>query len=324
MNPLVEITHGRTNPLVDPALSIWSWEIPVYLFLGGLAAGLLVLPSLLELWRGQRPKSVALRWAPLLALVLLSGGMVALFLDLEHKLYVWRFYLAFKPTSPMSWGSWILLLVYPVGVVVWLSSLTQDERARLTNLAPVRWLRLGGLLRYISERGDAQRRGWLLAALVSGVGLGLYTGLLLGTMAARPAWSTALLGPLFLTSGLSTGAALLLLMRLDDGERHTLVRWDVAAIVTELVLLAVILVSFASGDRTAQLAGTQLLGGAWSSAFWALVVGVGLAVPLGMELLELRRHLRWSALTPVLILVGGLSLRWILLSAGQGAGFGSL
>ncbi len=50
---------------------------------------------------------------PGLSLVLLSLGMLALFLDLEHKLYVWRLYTTFEPLSPMSWGAWILVLVYP-------------------------------------------------------------------------------------------------------------------------------------------------------------------------------------------------------------------
>ena len=59
---------------------------------------------------------------------------------------------------------------------------------------------------------------WLLAAparisalawanIVLGVGLGIYTGILLNTMVARPLWNSAILGPLFLVSGLSAGAA---------------------------------------------------------------------------------------------------------------------
>ena len=45
---------------------------------------------------------------------MLNLGMGALFLDLAHKLYVYRVYMAFEPTSPMSWGSWVLILVFPV------------------------------------------------------------------------------------------------------------------------------------------------------------------------------------------------------------------
>ena len=72
------------------------------------------------LWRGRRnPRShptfsLASSGLFMLGLATISLGMLALFLDLEHKLYVWRLYLTMKPWSPMSWGSWILLLVYPV------------------------------------------------------------------------------------------------------------------------------------------------------------------------------------------------------------------
>jgi protein NrfD len=44
---------------------------------------------------------------------------------------------------------------------------------------------------------------------VLGVALGIYTGILLNTMVARPLWNSAILGPLFLVSGLSAGAAVM-------------------------------------------------------------------------------------------------------------------
>ena len=34
------------NAKIDPALAIWSWEIPVYLFLGGMTAGVMILAAL--------------------------------------------------------------------------------------------------------------------------------------------------------------------------------------------------------------------------------------------------------------------------------------
>ena len=37
----------------------------------------------------------------------------------------------------------------------------------------------------------------------------IYTGILLNTMVARPLWNSAILGPLFLVSGLSAGAAVM-------------------------------------------------------------------------------------------------------------------
>ena len=61
----------------------------------------------------QREALVCCTIGPLIGLVFLSLACSSLFLDLSHKLYVWRLYTTFQITSPMSWGSWILLLVYP-------------------------------------------------------------------------------------------------------------------------------------------------------------------------------------------------------------------
>ena len=37
---------GRMNHLIDPQLNIWHWQIPLYLFLGGMAAGILCIAAL--------------------------------------------------------------------------------------------------------------------------------------------------------------------------------------------------------------------------------------------------------------------------------------
>ena len=117
-----ELDLSRHSPVLDPALHVWGWEIPVYLFLGGMAAGVMILAALLHRRGGER--SAAARWLPFLAPALVTVGMGALFLDLSHKLYVWRFYLAFRWTSPMSWGAWILVVVYPVTLLFGLASST--------------------------------------------------------------------------------------------------------------------------------------------------------------------------------------------------------
>ena len=125
MNPtLVEVVTHRANAHIDPSLHIWGWEVPVYLFLGGVVAGVMVLTAALALRRGDRPASAALRWMPLVGVVALSLGMGALFLDLEYKRHVYRFYTSFEWTSPMSWGSWILLLVYPALLLFTVGNLT--------------------------------------------------------------------------------------------------------------------------------------------------------------------------------------------------------
>jgi len=315
---LLETVTTRANAQIDPSLHVWGWEITVYLFLGGIVAGIFILSAALELASGARPRSRALLTAPFAALGLLSLGMFALWLDLAHRLWAWRFYAVLRPTSPMSWGAWILCLVYPVGLLFGLGSLDAGKRDVHRKWVP-------GFLRStfdaLSEFADARRHGILVAAVAVGVGLGLYTGLLLGTMPSRLAWNSAVLGPLFLASGVSTGAATLLLLRLDDAERKTLVRWDAIAIGAELVLIVLLLLGWATSGEAGRFAARSFLGGPYTAVFWSLVVVAGLLVPLAMEFLESRRHLRFLALVPVLILAGGLALRWILLAAGQASSF---
>ena len=97
---MLDITTTRHNPLVDPVLSVWSWEIPVYLFFGGMIAGMMILAgiNMLKLLKGERPESFYSVQTPILGFVLMNLGMGALFLDLAHKLYVYRVYMAFEPT----------------------------------------------------------------------------------------------------------------------------------------------------------------------------------------------------------------------------------
>jgi formate-dependent nitrite reductase membrane component NrfD len=318
---VLEVLHGRHNHLIDPSLHIWEWQIPVYLFLGGLAAGLLILAAGLELRRGAPPRAAAVRFAPLAAAAILSLGMLALFLDLEYKLHVYRFYLAFEPTSPMSWGSWILILVYPAAILMGLGSLTGDERTRASSFGLLRPFR-GAIERAVAF-SVRRRRPILWSSIAVGAALGAYTGLLLGTLAARPQWNTAILGPLFLASGMSTGAALLLLLGAGD-DAPTLLRWDMILIGAELALIVLMILDLATGSEAQQMAAGQLLGGTWTAVFWSLVVVTGLLVPFAMETAEIKRHLRPTVVAPLLILIGGLSLRWILLVAGQASTFGLL
>lgn len=311
----VEIESGRNNLGVDPVLHIWGWEVPVYLFLGGLVAGLFVLSAGLELWSGKTPRSSAIKLAPFGALVLISLGMGALFLDLAHKLYVWRFYLAFKPTSPMSWGAWILLLVYPLGLLQGLGATSGGFQD---------WLRgTGRIGAWLVDLASA-RRTVLWGSVVVGTGLGVYTGILLGIAPARILWNSAVLGPLFLVSGLSTGAALLLLFPLDHAERDLIARFDAGAIVVELALIGLFLLGLVGGGEPQHLAAEALLGGEYTAAFWSLVVLLGLVTPLALEGIEMKTHRTFTRLAPLLVLIGGFCLRYILVAAGQHVSFAQL
>jgi formate-dependent nitrite reductase membrane component NrfD len=310
-----EITTTRDNPLIDPVLHVWHAEVAVYLFLGGLVAGLMVITGL-WLLRPSHARSRALGLVPWAAPLLLSVGMFFLWLDLEHPFNAFRFYLAFRPTSPMSWGAWILLAIYPASVLLAWITTPPDMRSGVVARLP--------LGRHVARIGDwASRRTRTIAItnVVLGAALGIYTGVLLGTLQARPLWNSAVLGPLFLVSGLSTSVAFLLLYRLDASERITLGRTDMALIAVELALIAIWLIGLASGGAATRAAATVLLGGPYTAAFWTLVVVLGLLVPLAGEWLEHRHGLVPGRFAAVLVLIGGFALRWIIVYAGQHAGW---
>lgn len=293
----------------------WEWQIPLYLFLGGIAAGLMVLIAVRYLVDPQDVRSRVFRHLAWLSPLLLSLGMFALWLDLEKRWQVMRFYLAFRPTAPMSWGAWILLAVYPFVVLFALSELPESSRARM----PVRLRRLAEW----AEAPAVKRRIAIGTALV-GVALGVYTGILLSAISARPLWSSSVLGPLFLTSGLSTAAGTMLLFRISAWERKALSRIDTGLLGLEIVLLGIFLLTLVTGGSAARQAGALLLGGPYTASFFTIVVIAGLAVPLLVEGREMLGHHGSRWLVPALILVGGFALRWILVAAGQTSGWHTL
>ena len=311
-----EITNTRHNHLIDPTMHVWGWEIPLYLFLGGLVAGIMIFAGLRMLREEREKPSLALSLLPWTAPVAISLGMFFLWLDLEHPFNAWRFYLAFKITSPMSWGAWILVGVYPVSILLaWVNT---PESLKV----PVaRWIGASSMLGKLDTWSRESRR--LLGGLNIGMGaaLGIYTGVLLGTMAARPLWNSALLGPLFLVSGLSTGAAFMLLFGLSERERLFLGRADMGLISAELILLFLWMIGLATGGSSSQGALAMIFGGPYTAAFWTLVVALGLLAPLLGEALELKHGAVPGKGTAILVLLGGFALRWILVFAGQHSGW---
>lgn len=307
-----EITTTRANPLVDPAVHVWHAEVPIYLFLGGLVAGLMILTGGWYLLRG-RPVSRALALLPWTAPLLLTVGMLFLWLDLENRWNAWRFYLTWQPTSPMSWGSWILLAVYPVSLLMaWVTTPDETRAAILERLPFGRALmeRAGG---WATARAGAL--SW--ASLGFGAALGVYTGVLLGTMAARPLWNSAILGPLFLASGVSSAAAFVLLYRVSDDERLAIGRLDMGVMLVEAMLLGLWLVALGTGSASSRAAAALLFGGVYGAAFWTLVVAMGLVTPMVAEWIEARHGLVPGRIPAVLVLLGGFALRWIVVYAGQ-------
>ncbi len=330
------ITSGRLNPLIDPVLNVWHWEIPAYLFLGGLSAGLLFFASLYTIMNKEKEYSTAVKIAPIIAPIAIALGLIALMLDLKHPLYSWQLYTTIRLESPMSWGAWTLMAVMPLSVAwvaIYLDQVFPKVDRRPNIILKVlfmvirlkdeedenginweykyKWMR--DLKNWIFK--NRVTMAWILMPLA--IILGVYTGILLSAFNARPLWNTSLLGPLFLVSGISTAAATIMWLTESKEERVLFSRIDLVMIIVELFFIVHLFMGFLASSEVQIEAAGLFLGGHFTAPFWGLVVVMGLIVPGILEALELKGFHVPVAVPAALILIGGAIFRIIMVEAGQ-------
>jgi len=302
------IVSGRMNYMVDPNLHIWHWQIPLYLFLGGMAAGILCIAALYFIRGREKDYKTAVRITPFLAPVLLVFGLLALFIDLRHKLFFWQLYTNIRLQSPMSWGAWTLMVITPVSFI-WCA-------LHIREIFPnwdwkFKWLIL------LEEFFNKYKKALAWIMLIYGIILGIYTGILLSAFNARPLWNTSILGPLFLASGLSAGAAATLLLSKDKEERKQFARIDLVIIGIELFLIIHMFMGFLASTQVQIDAANLFLGGPYTTSFWIFVILLGMLVPALLEVMELRKFHIPAIVPAVLVIFGSFMLRFIIVYAGQ-------
>ncbi len=305
---MLEITTTRHNHLIDPVLHAWSWEIPIYLFLGGLVAGMMLISGYFLFKERVSEENCSCFYLPIISMILLSAGMFALFLDLEHKLYVWRLYTTFQITSPMSWGAWILILVYPALIANILLRPPKFLVDKFSFLKDVQQ-------KLIGNRWTVKNIG-VINMLLGGM-VGMYTGILLSSLGARPLWSTSILWLLFLVSGLSGAAAFVHLIAKNVYERELLAKSDNAFLIIELFVIAMMLIGLLTSSKSHMAAAHLLLSGSFASIFWIFVIALGIVIPLYIQLLAVNHRIKHTPIAPIMVILGGLILRFVIVAAGQ-------
>ena len=189
----------------------WTWYILFYFFFAGLSGGSYVIASLFRL-RGEPADQPAARLGYYVSFAALLPCPVMLILDLGSPLRFWHMLwnttpgdtgLVFKWWSPMSVGAWALLVFGAFATVSFVEALVRDERLRFP------------LVRLLDGTFGKVFVG---VGAIFGLFVAGYTGVLLA-VSNQPVWSdTWALGGLFLASGLSGSAALLLfLLRYRSG-----------------------------------------------------------------------------------------------------------
>ncbi len=194
MKPRVSDVEASRQPgalLTDPTYydrpvikkSVWSWDIPAYYYVGGATGGSMVLGAAATMLDREELSNIVLH-SRIIGVIGATASSVLLIHDLGMPSRFLNMLRVFRPTSPMSVGSWIL---------VTFSSLT--GLSLITELGPP-WLR---------RLGD-------FAAVTAGVfGLGLagYTGVLVSHTTV-PLWQRPhrLMPVLFLSSAVTSAASL--------------------------------------------------------------------------------------------------------------------
>jgi len=305
---MFEITTTRHNHLIDPTLHIWQWQIPVYLFLGGLVAGMMIISGYFLFKERHLEKNCSCLYLPYISFIVLSLGMFALFLDLEYKIHVWRLYTAFKVASPMSWGAWILILIYPALFANMLINLPKKLLEKIPKLEEYS--------NRIRVHKWAVKNIGVVNMILGGM-VGMYTGILLSSLGARPLWSSSVLWLLFLVSGLSGAAAFVHLIAKNVYERELLAKSDNAFLIVELFVIVMMIIGLMTSSKAHMEAVMLLLSGPYAAVFWVLVIGVGIVIPLFIQLLAVNHKIKHTPLAPILVIIGGLILRFVIVYAGQ-------
>ena len=293
----------------------WQWYIVLYFFIGGLAGGCFFLASLIDQFGRTVDRPIArLGYYVAFPAVLLSGLLLTI--DLNRPLRFWHMLIErntlqpmFKAYSPMSVGSWALLIFGFFSFLAFMAALAEEgDRVRSPLLRRLQWKPFCSLL-------PPSLAGKIVAFLggLAGLFIAGYTGVLLA-VTNRPIWSdTPLLGMLFIISAASTSAALLMLL----GERYgwrglpgiaALQRMDGIVLVLELLAIVALMISLGPVLR------------AWLNAWgvlWIVVIAVGVVAPLVLSWRHRGvRHAR-LATTATLVLVGGFLLRVVIIFSSE-------
>ncbi|MDZ4339162.1 MAG: NrfD/PsrC family molybdoenzyme membrane anchor subunit [candidate division NC10 bacterium] len=315
--------------LLEPILlSTHKWSatphVPLYLFFGGLAAGIFIVAAICDLVSTRLPRFEAVaRVGGYLAFPMAAIGGLFLTLHLgkpERGILFPIFFTNFE--SVMVIGGWILAAFLAVSagyLALWYFGI--------------------------------ERRGRMVVAIVGiplAIALGAYTGFLLsGTIpfvgeknVFIPLWNEKYLPLMFLNSGITTGIALAgvatlvatriawppAAIRLEDRDRANVIRWLTVCMGIAILVESFELYSFLSylsqqePIKGGKLVVHLLTQGDLAPWFWGGVVGVALALPFLLAAASLLTKKPIPALAYSyfgLALIGGMILRFVIVWGGE-------
>jgi formate-dependent nitrite reductase membrane component NrfD len=265
-----DVTYYDVPVLKAP---VWKWYIPGYIVAGGVAGASSVLGAVAHDLPGLR------RRCRRLSLGALSLGAAALIADLGRPSRFANMLRVFRPTSPMSMGSWLLAAYGPAaGAAAVLPGTVADAAG--------------------------------VVAGVAGLPLTGYTGVLVAATAV-PAWQEASrsLPVLFTASGIAGAASLLAIGDHSDDEAAVLRRYGIAGKVGELAASAALEREVGAVEAVARPYKEGRTGWMWRLAHGLTTMSLLLSLPRkrarGREQLSAVTGLAGSVLVKVAVMEAG-------------------
>jgi molybdopterin-containing oxidoreductase family membrane subunit len=303
---IYQLTQGLIATGMRDVVS-WGLYIFTFAFFVGLSAGGLIMASGAEVFgvKSLRPLS---RIGVLTAAACVLVAAMTIIPDLGKPYRAWELFRYPHWSSPLIWDVLIITL-YFVFAVIDLTVMTRRGTPSSTRAKRLR------ALAYI---------GLPAAVLLHSI-----TAWIFGLQISRPWWNTALLAPLFVTSAILSGTALIALValaarRFDRFDlpaetMTTLCGLMAVAIAVDLFLVGSDYVTILWGNVPRERAALDLVlpGGAWQSLFWLEWV-VGGVVPFVLLVVpRFRARPALVALGSVLVLVGVYAFRIELVVGGM-------
>lgn len=268
----------------------WPSAYAIYFFVIGISSALFFFSALSWFREDYRPLRENAFYA---SFVLLAVGGLLLIGDLSQP---GRFlnilnpaYLNFR--SPLAWGG-LNLISFGLVAVLYFFMLRKGDEVNAKRLAII---------------------GSLLA-----LGLPIYTGFDLTVHQHRPVWNTPLMPVLFVGLSLVSGAAAATFLTKGNAAANSAIRkmmlWSGGAVGAMLISL---LGTTAYGGVGAELTFMFLTSGTLGMIFIGLGIIVGTAIPIVLLLAPFGRQQGGMMAASLLILVGGMALRYSILYGGQ-------